>query len=199
MDLRTYTRLLLLPKVKRVVSWESYRGICLLNVMSNMYMAGIMILLREWEDESAGQAWKTPLLFGFQAECQCEDIFMCLQESVPAAKEWPKKFAVCVASADIKPAFDFVTPAIVVDSMYSCRIPPMLVRGLVREPLFASAQAVSSGIPPMPAFGIQTCIRQGGWSPFGPSISSRAGSWGTVAKRYDRTVCSFHFYGEYPY
>lgn len=158
----TYIRRFLLPKVKKAVSWDSYRGICLLNVLSKMYMAGIMVLLKEWEETSADVAWREPLLFGFQAECQCEDIFMCLQQSVASAREWPRKYEVCAASTDTKQAFDFVTPAVVAESMYSWSIPAILVRGLVRESLFASAEAVSSGIPPTTAFGIQTCIRQGG-------------------------------------
>lgn len=83
----SHIRMFLLPKVRILVSWESYRGICLLDVLSNMFMAGIRVMIREWEHQFLGAEWRSPLLFGFEAECHCEDISMCVQSGVSAAAE----------------------------------------------------------------------------------------------------------------
>lgn len=40
-------RLFLIPKVRHPVGWDIFRVICLLNVLSNMYMAGVMCLIRD--------------------------------------------------------------------------------------------------------------------------------------------------------
>lgn len=71
-----HSRLFLLPKVRRPEDWSDVRGICLLNVMSKLYMAGVMRLIRDWTSQHLGAAWGAPLLFGFEADCKCEDLLL---------------------------------------------------------------------------------------------------------------------------
>lgn len=75
---------------------------CLLNVMSKLYMAGAMQLTRSWAEQHLDSSWTTGLLFGFEADCPCEDLRMCLQALVPSGGEWPAQRSVLIASAAVR-------------------------------------------------------------------------------------------------
>lgn len=154
----TQVRLFLLPKVRKPADWDEYRGICLLNVVPKFYMPGIMILLRDWASVHLGGAWQEAPLFGFEQTCKCEDLLMSLQCRVAMAVEWPRQHPVVIASTDIKQAFDYVTPEIVADCMEYWRFPEILTRGLVRESLGATTEAVCPGIPHTREFALQTAF-----------------------------------------
>lgn len=74
----SHIRLFLLPKINKPETWEHFRGICLLHVMSKLYMAGVMLLTRSWAEQHLDSSWTSGLLFGFEADCRCEDLLMCL-------------------------------------------------------------------------------------------------------------------------
>lgn len=135
---------------------------------------GVMVMIRDWEQHFLSAEWRDPPLFGFEAECHCEDILMCLQSGITTALEWPERHPLCIASTDIKKAFDYVTPRVVAESMLLWRFAAVLVRGLVRESLLASAEVVCPGVPPTSDFAIQSYTRQGGMeSPRSNNIAVR--------------------------
>lgn len=104
----TQVRLFLLPKMKNPKGRNEFRGICLLNIVSKLFMSGVMILMKDWAKKHLGN-WNEAPLFGFGASCKCEDLLACLQRRVAMAAEWPRQHPAIVAGTDIKQAFDFVT------------------------------------------------------------------------------------------
>lgn len=121
-----HIRLFLLPKTRRPGSWSEFRGISLLNVMSKLFMAGVMCLIRERSAEHLSSTCGSPLQFGFEADCKCEDLLACLQQALQAAEEWPAKHSVVIANTDVKQAFDYQPPSVVVDSMHFWKCPAVL-------------------------------------------------------------------------
>lgn len=62
---------------------------------------GIMIMTRDWEQQFLQAEWRDTPLFGFEAECQCEDILLCWQSGISTALEWPDRHPLVIASTDI--------------------------------------------------------------------------------------------------
>lgn len=158
----TQIRWFLLPKMRRPQDWEGFRGICLLNVVSKLFMSGIIVLLKEWAKAHLGRQWTEAPLFGFEAGCKCEDLLLCLQSRIAMASEWPRRHPIVVASTDIKQAFDYVTPHAVAGCLDYWHFPAALTRSLVRESSGSTATAVCPGLPPTSDFVMERSIRQGG-------------------------------------
>lgn len=108
-----WIKLMLLPKQTAPRNWEQYRGICLLNVLSNVCMGGEMERARRWTHEVLGARWQAPMLFGFERGFQCEDVLGILQGLVDEATEWGGTRPLVAINTDVKQAFDFVRPATV--------------------------------------------------------------------------------------
>lgn len=158
----TQIRLFLLPKMRNPKDWDEFRGICLLNVVSKLFMSGVMILMRDLAKAHLGTDWHESSLTGFEQHNKCEDLLMCLQSRVAMAAEWPRQHPIIVASADTKQAFDFVTPQVVAGCMEHWKCPAALTRSLVRESSGTTAEVVCSGLPCTPEFVMESSIRQGG-------------------------------------
>lgn len=158
----TRIRLFLLPKSSRPEDWSGFRGICLVNVLSKLFVSCLMVMLRVWSSEHLGRSWHSIPLFGFEQECKAEDLLTCLQARVAEAAEWPEQRPVVVASSDVRQAFDYVTPEVVARCMTYWGFPEQLTRSLIRESVGSAAEAVCVGIPPTGEFPMQGCVRQGG-------------------------------------
>lgn len=63
----TQVRLFLLPKMKNPKGWDEFRGICLLNVVSELFMSGVMIVMKDWAKKHLGNDWNDAPMFGFEA------------------------------------------------------------------------------------------------------------------------------------
>lgn len=142
-------------------AWEHFRGICLLNVMPMLYMAGVVYLTRRWAEQHLGSSWTASLLFGSEAYCRCEDLLMCLQALLPSGSEWPSQRPVAIASTDIRQAFDYVSPRIVAECLRVWGLPATLVRGGPRKSWSVCGGSVS-GHPGHFHHQDGASIRQGG-------------------------------------
>lgn len=158
----TQVRLFLLPELRQPKGWEEFRGICLLNVVSKLFMSGVLILMKDWAKAHLGSDWNDAPRFGFEANCKCEDLLMCLQSRDSMAAEWPRQHRIIVASTDIKQAFYFVTPHVIADCLEYWKCPESLTRSLVREIAGTTAEAVCPGLPHTAQFAMENSIRQGG-------------------------------------
>lgn len=159
---RKSIRLFPLPKSSRPEDWSGFRGICLLNVLSKLFVSGLMVMLRDWTTQHLGRSWHSIPLFGFEQECKAEDLLQCLQARVCEAAEWPVQRPVVVASSDVRQAFDYVAPEVVASCMTYWAFPEQLIRSLIRESVGPTAEAVCAGTPPTSEFPMQGCVRQGG-------------------------------------
>lgn len=129
----TRIRLFLLPKSSKPDDWSGFRGICLLNVLSKLFVSGLMVMLRDWSSEHLGRSWRSIPLFGFAQECKAEDLITCLQARVAEASEWPEQRPMVIASSNVRQAFDYVTPEVVAKCMMYWGFPEQLTRSLIRE------------------------------------------------------------------
>lgn len=142
-----HIRMFLQPRVNKPEAWEHFMGICLFNVMSKLYMSGVMHLTRCWAEQHLDSSWTSSLLFGIETDCRCEDLLMCFQAVVQSGSEWPTQRPVIIASIDIRQAFDYVSPRTDAERLRFWGFPAALVRGIVRESIGVSAEAVCPGIP----------------------------------------------------
>ena len=67
-----------------------------------------------------------------------------------------------ILAADVKQAFDNVTPAMVAEHMAEWMFPSSIIRALVMESMFLRGTASASGLGSTEPFGFTACIRQGG-------------------------------------
>lgn len=103
----SHIRLYLLPKVRQPLDWDMFRGICVLSVLSKMFMAGVMTLVKQRADLHLGSAWSDQLLYGFEPGCKCEDLLMTIQAAAQTSAEWPSSMPLVLCNTDVRQAFGF--------------------------------------------------------------------------------------------
>lgn len=141
------------------ISWSHNR---LYLLPAKMYMAGVMILVKQWADLHLGSAWSGQLFHGFEPRCKCEDLLVTIQAAVQTSAEWPDSLPLVLCNTDVRQAFGFVSPSTVARCLRYWDFPPRMVRGIVRESLFFQAEALCGGVQTTPEFRIAQSIRQGG-------------------------------------
>lgn len=117
-----HVRLFLLPKLKKPAARDGFRGNSLLSVMSKLYMAGVMILVKQWADANLSEEWSRHLLFGFEAGRKCQDMLMCVQAAVQSTEEWPRDRPLVLCST----LYGGATSFRFCFSGHRLRVPPLL-------------------------------------------------------------------------
>lgn len=154
--------LVLLPKVKTVGAFSDFRGVCLINTMSKMLMAGAVHLGKEYAMANLREQWKDQMIFGLEPGMCTEQISMTLQLMTERATEWPGQRAFWILCADVLQAFDHVSPATMAHCLEFWGFPAGLTRCMMMQSLFTKARAVPFRSCVTGSFCMSRCIRQGG-------------------------------------
>lgn len=90
--------------------WAGYRGICLLNVFSKLFMGVALEVAKRWASTQISGTLHFTLLYGFEKGSPCEDLLMTLQSLVVEASGRGRRWPLWILNCDVRQACPYHRP-----------------------------------------------------------------------------------------
>ena len=151
------------PKNSRPKCLDNFRGISLISVLAKWYMTGLMVLVRERVHQMRlSSRWSRIMVFGFEQHHRCEHIFCGLNILIQRSLEWGQQKPIYIASADVKAAFDYLRPLVVLESLQCWHFHPRLIAALMKEACDLECSPSVADTTSEDTFHFNKSVRQGG-------------------------------------
>eukprot|EP00973_Karenia_brevis_P049806 6916267-Karenia_brevis.AAC.1 len=111
-------------------------------------MSCLLELAKQSIGEQAYHLWSMVYIFGYVENHQCEHITTSLQILAKSGVEWGHQEPVYIASADIKSAFDYVSPALVMEALLFWGVHPHIALCIIVELVDLTCEVMVSGLRP---------------------------------------------------
>mmetsp|Transcript_76614 Transcript_76614/g.173276 ORF Transcript_76614/g.173276 Transcript_76614/m.173276 type:complete len:229 (-) Transcript_76614:25-711(-) len=131
--------------------------------MAKWYMACLMILWQRAEAKGLCRNFAEIAICGFEGGHSTDNIVHPLRPLAAAGQEWGNELACYIAAADVKDAFDSVTPVMAAKAMEESAVPARLVQAITRELLGNTCEVSFQDInTEKESLHFNKTIRQGG-------------------------------------
>ena len=151
--------MIFLPKTVRPKSFQQFRGISLLSVMSKWYAQCLYILAKRCPKPAL---YHNICIYSYESCLDTRYVTTALQILMSRGMEWHNRMPTYVFNGEIHAAFDNMKPATIAKALQGAGLHPRLVAAMIAETVGLKCCPRFAGLPVDQPIPFNKCARQGG-------------------------------------